>query len=810
MDIIIKLIIDSLRIIAPIILISFVSLFFVKLLKINDFLEKVILVFIFNWVQVILPIEILSIFKAANVLSIYIFYSLEAVICIIFIIIKKMHFKINFLEIRQSFKNFYSGLELNKFLKIFFIVWLVIIIIVPLFVGIALHPPNYDSMTYHLARAGFWHQNNSINNYFTRYVHQNDYPVNAELGFLWIIIFTNSDLLTFLIQWLSFIMAILCLYKLLRTLGYSRNISFITTFIFSTFDLCILEASSTQNDMLVAVFVIFTLYFIIKAFNSINLELKYLIISGITTGIIIGTKGYSYLFIPGFLIFILLFGKNSKQKFIKIGYVLLFSIVGSILFASYTLIQNFIYYNNPLGYSGTIDQMRLTTFGIKPFISNFLKHIVSFYQKNMGFGFLSNQIQNNFNILHGKLNFDISSTDWSGYYFGIWEHRIDFDTSYFGLVFFFLGLPAIIYNLILYIILKLKKVNSGISIKYKNSLMITIIPILFFLGYVILFKWHIWAGRYMIAFVLLMMISVAEFFELVKLFKVKYLYYALTILVLFLCVWSSIYPMFKNEYASIADIIRNKINKAPQSQPSEVTAIDRMKKANETLESVLPGNSNIGIILDESDWVYIYFGKNFQRKLTYLTDKEWNNNSIKNIIKNDNYDALLINSTSRDFNSEHLLSFYSKFTDRTLFSADKNNFNKSFKPLNDCSFIFENNDILVKVTGSDPYFESTFPFNFSNYDTVILMIDLESKSTSDLQIFYGLKGSAYNENYSITSKIAPGNNKIYFEIPTKNLVSLRIDPIIKKEDIKINNIKIFNKAILDYKNIGNYYLFFKN
>ena len=72
-------------------------------------------------------------------------------------------------------------------------------------------------------------------------------------------------------------------------------------------------------------------------------------------------------------------------------------------------------------------------------------------------------------------------------------------------------------------------------------------------------------------------------------------------------------------------------------------------------------------------------------------------------------------------------------------SVDKNNFNESFKPLNDCTFITENNDILVKVTGDDPYFESTFPFTFDKYDTVILMIDLESKSASDLQIFYGLK-----------------------------------------------------------------------
>lgn len=811
LDIIIKLSINFAQIIPPLILISFVSLFFIRVLKIYDLLEKIILVFVFNWVQVILPIELFSIFKAVNILYIYIFYSFEVLICIIFIIKKRIPLNIKFLEIKQSFKNFFSGLELNKFLKIFFIVWLIIIIIVPLYMGIALHPNNYDSMTYHLARAGFWHQNNTINNYFTRYVHQNDYPVNAELGFLWIFIFASSDLLTFLIQWLSFIVAILCLYKLLRFLGYSRNISFITTFIFSTFDLCILEASSTQNDMVVAAFVIATLYFLVKAFKSIDLELKYLIISGITTGIVIGTKGYSYLFIPGFLIFILLFGKTDKKKFIKIGYVLLFSIIAFILFASYTLIQNYINYKNFLGFPGTINEMRMTIFGIKPFLSNLFKHWISFYQKNIGFGFLSNQIQNNFDILHGKLSFDINATTWPGMYFGIWEHRINFDTSYFGMVFFLLGLPAIIYNLILFIILKLKKVNNSLYAKYKNSLLITIIPVLFFLSYVILFKWHIWVGRYMIAFVLLMMVSVAEFFELIRLFKVKFLYYFFTILILFLSIWSSIYPMFYNEYSSITKIIKGALNSSSQNnQPAEETAIGRMLKVNKLLDETLPGKSKIGILLDQGDWVYIYFGDKFQRNLTYINNEEWNNNNIDKIIKDGNYDALLINSTSRDFNNEHLLSFSSKFTDKTLISIDKNSFNESFKPLNDCSFITEDKDILIKVAGTDPYFESTFPFNFNKYDTIILTIDLESKIESDLQVFYGLKGSAYNEKDSISSRFFPGNNKIYFEIPTKDLVKLRIDPIIKKENIKINSIKIFNKAILDYKNIGIYYLFFKN
>lgn len=812
MNVLIRLIMDILKIIPPLSLISFVSIFFLKILKIEDFLEKIFLLFVFNWVQIIIPIELLSIFRKSNMLNLYVFYTIEVLICIVIaLVLKKIPLKISLTSFKNAFRNFYNDLQLNKFLKTFLIIWLIIIILVPLYIGIAIHPPNYDSMTYHLARAGFWYQNNSINHYFTRYVHQNDYPVNSEIGFLWLFIFTNSDLLTFSVQWISFIVALLALYKVLRTLGYNKNISFITTFIFATFDLCILQASSTQNDMLVASFIILVLYFLIKAFNSDNLEMKYLIFSGITTGIVIGAKGYVYLFIPGFLIFILLFGKNNKIKLKKVIFAVLFSLAGIAIFASYSLIQNYISYGNPLGYPGTINEMRMNIFGFKPFASNFLRHLVSFYQKNTGFEFISQHLENNFNILHSKLGVDISdpSTTWPGMYFGIWEHRVNFDTGYFGLLFFLFCLPVSIYNLILFIILKFKKTKLDINKKYLNSLIVTIIPTIFFLGYVLLFKWHIWAGRYMIAFVLLLMIGVAEFFELLKSFKIKYLYYSIILLIVLLSIWSSFYPLFNNEYASISNMIKNKIH--PQvANNQEVTEnnITRMFKVNTFLNNKFPENSNIGIILDQSDWVYIYFGEKFQRKLTYITNEEWNNNNIKNILNKNNYDALLINNSCRDFYNNSLEPLYSKITDKLLLQIDSSNFKDMFIPINECDFTVKNNEVIINVYGNDPYFKNNFSLDFEKYKSLIIKFELFSEVESEMQIYYSLNNEAYTEDSSVTSKIVSGNNNIYFEIPAENLTGFRVDPIIVDKDVTIKKVEIYSKSNLKYENFGDYYVFY--
>lgn len=809
MAILLRLITDILKILPPLFIISFVSIFFLKILKITDFIEKLILIFIFNWAQLIISIEFLSIFKFLNIYTLYSFYLIELIICIIFIKVKKIPIKISLINVKQTIKNFYVKLKLNKALKIFLIIWLIIIIIIPLYIGIAIHPPNYDSMTYHLARAGFWYQNNSINHYFTRYVHQNDYPVNSELGFLWLFIFTSSDLLTFSIQWLSFIVALFALYRLLRELGYNRNISFITTFIFSTFDMCILQASSTQNDMIVAAFVILIFYFLIKYFNSTNGEIKYLIFASITAGIVIGIKGYTYLFIPGFLIFILIYGKINKKNISKFLYVLLFSLLGIIIFASYSLLQNYISYNNPLGFTGTISEMKMEIFNFKAFFSNLLRHLFSFYQENEGFGFLSKQINKYFHIIHNKLQINVSDplTTWPGLYFKIWEHRVNFDTGYFGMLFSLFVLPVSIYNFILFIILKIKKVNHSLNKKYTNSLTATIIPAIFFIGYVLLFKWHIWAGRYMIAFVLLIMISVAEFFELVGKFKKKF-FTSLIILIILLSIWSSIYPLFNNEYASISKSIKKYFfTQKKEEQTIKESPIDLMKKVNNLLYEYFPEKSDIGIVLDPSDWVYIYFGDKFQRKLTYITDEDWNNNSIKNILEKNDFDALLVNKNCKDFNN-NLQPLIEKITETLVLKVDNSNFEDLFIPKHECKFIKTDNEILIKVEGDDPYFENNFLLNFGDHNSYIIKIDMFTKIESKLQIYYSINNKEYNEKDSIVAKILPGNNNVIFELPAKNLTKLRIDPINIKEDIILKTIEFFIKTKIHYEIIGDYYLFF--
>jgi len=348
----IELFLNFLKIIFPLLSISFVSIFLTRLFKIKNPIEKILAIFTFNCGQIIIIIEILSLFKKVTLINLSIIHSILLIICGVIFIIKKLHASENHsnISIKKIFLNFYNNLEIPKVVKIVMITWLIVIIFTTFFIGMVIPPNNYDSMVYHLARAAFWDQNQTINHFFTTVEYQNESPPNAEIMLLWIMIFTNSGMIVFLVQWFSFIIILFALYRLLRLIGYSQTISFISVFIFSTFDIIILQANTAQNDLVAACFIILSFYFLLKILKSIDIKFIYFILFGFSVGLAIGVKGYNYFFIPGFIIFIifylLFFEKNKKLKYLKLTYIFSFSILGVMLFSSYNLIQNFYSYGN--------------------------------------------------------------------------------------------------------------------------------------------------------------------------------------------------------------------------------------------------------------------------------------------------------------------------------------------------------------------------------------------------------------------------------------------------------------------------------
>ena len=639
--------------------------------------------------------------------------------------------------------------------------------------------------------------------------------MNAEIGFLWVFLITNSDFLVFIFQWISLIIIILTLYKTLRLLKFNETVSLITSFIFSTLNIVLLEASSTQNDLITTSFIILTIYFVILVLKSEKIIFKYIVFAGLSAGMAIGSKSYSYLFIPGLLLFLILYGKNNRIKWIKISYIVIFSLAGCFILASYGMFQNYLYFGNIFSSNETLTLTLVNNPNIKNFISNLLKQSASFYDlKGFDFNSISGLIEKILNFIHDKMKIAISSPDttWPGKQFSIFIKPIFRGTAYFGPMSYFLILPSVVYNSLFFLFYKKFRTNSDLVEKYKYSLKLFVIPLIFYLIYNFMIKWNPWLGRHMIPFVLLMMFSFALLIDLLKKIKFKKLFTVIICIILSISVVFSIKVLFNADDPRIISGSGESIYSVSYADRRYYATNWGMKIIRDSVDNIFRENATIGLITHYEDWNYIYFGKHFNRKLYYLTYEEWNNSSINEILSNKNLDGIIINTDIEEFSDGRFSPVMEKIKNRTLLKIDNSNFQNYIKPLSGCEFINDNkiNGILVKVFNDDPYFETTFPFKFNNEKSLIVSVVIESPAEATMQIFYGMENSAYNEKDSERFRLIKGMNNIYIKIEdAQKIKSLRIVPLNVKADCTIDKIEIFSIQNINYKRLKNFVFLYK-
>lgn len=801
MDYKIEILLSFLKILIPFILISYSSLFITRIIKISDFLEKILIIFILNWVQILICIQLFSIFNKVSLFPIAIFHAVTFFIVLIISRLKKINFKINLKSVFLKFYYFFQRIELNKIFKILIFFLLLVIILVSFYKGIIIPPFNYDSMTYHLARAGFWMQNQSINHYPTTAEFQNLNPFNAEIALLWIMIFTNSDNITFIVQFISFLIILLALYKVLRLLGFNKAVSIVTIFIFSTLDMVILQSYTTQNDLVIACFLVVTLYFLIKVVRDEKVDLKNIIFASIALGIAIGTKGYSYLVVPGFIVFLIISSKNNKIKFLKLSYLLIFSILGVFLFAGYSFVQNYISYNNIFTSNEYAELLAINSPTLKTFASNIIRYLISFYQLHYSrFDVIGKLIRDFVVKSHHRLGIDISSpiTTFQNTAFYFSNIKLNFDESYFGPFYFFTILPSLIYNFFIFLVFRLWRKGKKLIHKMKYSLSIIIIPLLFFIMYTIVFKWQPYTGRLMISVASLSMISFGLMMELLFQVNKKYLFQIVSFILVILTAILSFFPLFKEDYVNLTKLNFNV--EYDQRRPSFI------KDGQELLSDNIKSPYKIGLVLHGGDWVYLLFGKDYSNKLYYIPKEIWNEKKIPDILTENGFDGILVNKNAEVFLNDYY-PIYSKLTNNLLLKIDKENFNEYLRPLT-CDLVKSKKGIIMKTYNDDPYFETTFPLDIDNKE-IIVKVSFELPTDAHAQFFYKFTDKEYNEDDSEWYKIKKGQNNLYIYIRNTRIIEkIRMDLINKNKSLLINSIEIYDLADIKFKEQGKYILFF--
>jgi hypothetical protein len=225
-------------------------------------------------------------------------------------------------------------------------------VIVLIFLSGCCYPPNnWDSMTYHMARIVHWVGNNSLE-YFPTHIYRQLYqPPLMEYLVMHITVLMGDDSLAFIVQWGFYICSGLALVAILRLLGFQRPSVFVGLLLFMLLPAAILQASSTQNDLMALFFYLVALYFGIKLLKSPHVS-KYFVYWGLAMGLCLQTKATGYIYLLPLILLIVIPILLNSWKLKTIKNTLLRLVCGAglvIVLNGMTYIRNFQFNGSLMG-----------------------------------------------------------------------------------------------------------------------------------------------------------------------------------------------------------------------------------------------------------------------------------------------------------------------------------------------------------------------------------------------------------------------------------------------------------------------------
>ncbi len=209
-------------------------------------------------------------------------------------------------------------------------------------------PNNNDSLAIHLARIGMWDQTGSWLPWNTKVVWQLSFPFNAEAFSYWTLLFSRGEHLLGLITYISGYLSILVVYKLAQEVTQKRGIALISALTWAAFPVVQLNFTSTRHDHPSSLLILTAIYFFYQHLKQRNLS--YLVLSGLSLGLSIGTNYSVAGYLPGIAILFVLYWVVCKRitfrEMVIIGGA---SLLAFLLFSSPVFISNMVSFGSPLG-----------------------------------------------------------------------------------------------------------------------------------------------------------------------------------------------------------------------------------------------------------------------------------------------------------------------------------------------------------------------------------------------------------------------------------------------------------------------------
>lgn len=442
------------------------------------FVESLVLFSLF----ILLTTEVLSLFGAITYESIVILYSLFVLIFLTvnIVIWKENHNRSAWLTTIKL------GMKKYGMLLLFLIAFSVI----PLFLSFILYPPNnWDSMTYHLSRVEHWIQSGSLNYYPTDIDRQLFSQPFAEYIVLHLRLLAQNDFLSALGQYVAFYGTASLVFLISRLFLKSLFLSIISAVLALFVPMGVLQASSTQTDLIASFFLLAFVYFGLKSTRNAILDIRALFFCSISLGILFLTKYSAVLFCVPFVIwysFSLLRKKAFKSVFLAIGMVA----ISVMLFNMPFLYRNFIAARSIFGSKDLVSETRNDGSLIEAAFSNSVRNFA--IQLNTPI-----DVINGFNTkvttrllkLFG-INANNSQNTWPGTFFAVYKNTGHEDSS--GSLLAYLIAPFSCMALLV----SRRKLGTG-----TRALVVCLIS--GFVLFSVVLKWQPWGARLMLPFSML-------------------------------------------------------------------------------------------------------------------------------------------------------------------------------------------------------------------------------------------------------------------------------------------------------------------
>jgi len=195
-------------------------------------------------------------------------------------------------------------------------------------VAIVAMPNNMDSLSYHLSRLGYWIQNGNVEHYASHIERAVSFSPFSEYIHLHTFLLLGSERVFQLVQWLCLIGILKYISLLVEMFSGARNAMRIALCFAATLPIVVLESMTTQNDLVVAFFILASAFYVFDHVKNRSRSALILLVLSVSLGIM--TKGtFVFYALPFglYLLFFMLFRAESGKTLAVVTLGLILSVL---------------------------------------------------------------------------------------------------------------------------------------------------------------------------------------------------------------------------------------------------------------------------------------------------------------------------------------------------------------------------------------------------------------------------------------------------------------------------------------------------